>query len=388
MARIAVSAMFYVCGLATGAWVSRIPAIQDRLDLSSGALGLALASCTVGNLVAMPTVSYLTTRWGSEKVTLSGAILFSVSLILPGLASTYAALVAALFVFGFGMALLDIAMNAQAVVVERRFARPIMSSVHGLWSIGGMSGAAGGGLAAAAGWAPLPQFAFTSVIMTLIGLAAARWLIPDPPSSANHTGVEVAIGRPQRALLGLGVLAFCGMLNEGAVSDWSAIYLKRTVGTSETLAAMGYSAFAGFMAGGRLLGDMAARWLGSVRIVRLGGMMSVFGLGMALMFPHPFVVIAGFSLVGLGMATVVPLVYSAAGNIPGVPAGPALAGVATTGYMAFLSGPPVIGFMAELVTLRGALILVVVLSLAIFALAPAVQPPSTVTESVSELVGS
>lgn len=374
LSRLSVSIIFLISGAAIGTWVSRIPAIQEHTGLSTGALGLALLGSTLGNLVVMPAAAWVSVRTGTRAVTIAGSLLVCLMLPLPALARSGWELAAALFALGLAVGAIEIGMNAQAVLVENACARPIMSSIHGMWSVGGMLGAAAGGLAASRGLAPLPHFALVAAFLTVLGLAVFGWLYRDTPEEREARVTEPAFGRPLRALAGLGLLCFCGMLAEGAIADWSAVYLKQVLGATPGLAAIGYSAFGMTMAAVRFGGDALNARIGPAAIARYGGVLAALGLALALAAGHPWVGIAGFGLVGVGLAIVVPLVYTAAGNTPGVAPGPAVASVATTGFTGFLVGPPLIGFAAEVVGLRLALALVVILCAGIVALANTVAP--------------
>ncbi len=365
-ARWAVAAMFFVNGALLANWVARIPAVQQRLGLSTGALGIALLGMAIGALAAFPVTGWLIAHYGSRRVTTGAALVYGAALPLPGLAPSLPLLMAALIVFGAGNGAMDVAMNAQGVAVEERYGRPILSSFHGLWSIGGFAGALAGGLAAGAGIQPFPHLLGAAVVLLAGALVAARWLAPVP--AAARSGAP-AFARPTRALLGLGVVAFCSALSEGAMADWSAVYLHNALATSAGFAAAGYAGYSLAMTAGRLSGDSLTHRFGPVALVRAGGLLAAVGLGIALILGRSLPAVAGFVCVGAGLSLVAPLVYSRAGRTPGMSAGAALAAVATMGYTGFLLGPPVIGAVAQVISLRGALGLIVVLSIAIAVLA-------------------
>jgi len=372
-ARWAVRTLFFLNGVLFATWASRIPAVQAERGLSNGALGMALLSIALGAVIAMPLAGLLATRIGSDRVSKATALLYCA--MLPGivLAPNSVMFVLALFCFGASHGALDVAMNAQAVAVEKRYGEPIMSSFHALWSTGGLAGAAASGLLASHDIKPLAHFV---VVALLCGVAVALVfpnLLNAPEGQVSDSG-----GRshnplfllPSRGLLALGMLALCVMAGEGAMADWSAVYLRNTVGTGESLAAVGYATFSIAMALGRFFGDYLTARFEPVNLVRAGGTLAASGLLLALVFGHAATTLMGFALVGAGFATLVPIVFSAAGNTRGIAPGVALASVSTLGYLGFLIGPPFIGFAAELFSLRFALGIIAVTSLIAAVLAP------------------
>ena len=280
-------------------------------------------------------------------------------------------LVVSLVLFGAMNGALDVSMNAQAVAVEKSYGRPIMSSFHAAFSLGGLAGAGGGGLIASLGVGVATHFLGVAIVIALGIVVARRALLPaEADAGGNEEGP--AFARPTRALLGLGVISFCVLLGEGAIGDWSAVYLRNTLSTGAGFAAAGYAAFSLMMVAGRITGDRLTSYLGPVRLVRLGGAVAAAGLGLSLAVGHPLVALAGFAAAGAGFSIVFPLALSAAGRTKETAAGPALAAVSTLGYTGFLAGPPIIGFLAQLSNLGAALYVVVLLSAAIVPLAGAV----------------
>jgi len=369
--RLAVLGVFFVNGVVIGTWVVRIPAIKERLGLGEGLLGLALLGAAGGALVAMPLVGALVSRFGSRRVVGTAALVLSFSLLMPALAPSLLFLVSALVVVGAANGGLDVSMNAQAVAVERGYGHPIMSSFHAAWSFGGLAGAALGGLVAYQGVGPLPHFSAVAVLSAIAFAVAYGALLPSH-ADASEEGTP-AFARPTRALLGLGIISFCVLLGEGAMGDWSAVYLDDTLRTGPGFAAAGYAAFSLSMAFGRLFGDSFTERLGPVRLVRSCGAIAAVGLGVALAAGRPPVALFGFACAGAGFSIVFPTALSAAGRTGGTATGPALAAVSTAAYTGFLVGPPLVGFLAELTGLGNALYLVVTLSVAIVAFAGAVN---------------
>ncbi len=371
-ARMAVALIFFLNGAILATWATRIPAIQARLRLPTGELGLALLGTAAGALVAMNLSGYLSARFGSRSVTTIAALCLCAMLPLLALAPSLPALVATLVLFGASNGSMDVAMNTQGVAVERQYGRPILNSFHACYSLGGLTGALVSGLVASRSLAPFPHFLGVALLCVIPILTVSRLLLP--PQADAH-GQAAAFAFPTRALLALGLVAFCVVLGEGAMADWSAIYLSTSLHTGLGLAAAGYAAFSVVMAGGRGVGDRLTTRLGPKTMVRLGGLIAAIGLTVALIGIWVPIAILGFGLVGAGFSVVFPLTLSAAGRSTKQSSGTAIAAVATCGYMGFLVGPPVIGFIAQAVSLRIALGVVVVLSLLAAASARAVGDP-------------
>ena len=371
MARLAVLAIFFLNGVGVATWVVRIPAIKEKLSLSEGLLGLALLGVAVGAIGSMTVAGWLIARFGSRPVVGAVALLFALALVPLSLAPNLPLLVLALVFFGAMNGSLDVSMNAQAVAIEREYGTPIMSSFHASFSLGGLAGAGAGGLVASLGVGVAPHFFGVAALLALAVLVARREMLP-AEVDAGGSGGGPSFARPTRALLGLGVISFCVLLGEGAIGDWSAVYLRSTLLTGPGFAAAGYAAFSLMMVAGRITGDRLTEYLGPVLLVRLGGAVAAVGLGLSLAVGHPLVALAGFASAGAGFSIVFPLALSAAGRTKETAAGPALAAVSTLGYTGFLAGPPVIGFLAQLSNLGAALFVVVLLSAAIVPLAGAV----------------
>jgi len=378
MARLAVAMLFFLNGAIFATWVSRIPAVQSRLGMSHGALGIALLCMAFGALVAMPAAGKYSARFGSHRVTQWCTVIFCAALPLLVLAPNPPLLMLALFLFGTAHGAIDVAMNAQAIAVENHYGRPIMSSFHALFSTGGLVGAASGGLIASLGVTPTVHFfAATLLLGGITALVAFPRLLDARETESIHLLDEPEASPrfawPSRTLVVLGIVAFCSMAGEGAMADWSAIFLNRFAGASEGAAAAGYAAFSIAMALCRFSGDWLTERLGPSTIVRLSGCIAAAGLAFALAISQPIASLIGFAAVGVGFATVVPQVFSAAGRTAGMSAGVAVATVSTMGYFGFLIGPPVIGFAAQMTNLRTALLLIVFTSCLLILLAPSVR---------------
>jgi predicted MFS family arabinose efflux permease len=330
--------------------------VQMKLGLGPGVLGLALLTMAGGALVGIPVSGWVTARIGSRRVVRASAVLFFGALLLPVLAPTLPALVAALFLVGAGNGALDVSMNAHAVAVEARWPWPIMSSFHGMWSVGGLAGAGLAALALHEGAGSVTHVACATLLFGGATAVASCFLLP-PSADVRDDGHRFA--RPSGALVGLGAIAFLALLSEGAMGDWSAVYLQRSLGTTAATAALGFAVFSFAMATGRFLGDELVARLGDARVVRLCTAAAALGLGGALLVGRPSAAIAGFASVGFGIANLVPIVFRAAGRLPGVAPSEGIAAVGTAGYVGLLAGPPLIGLAADAVTLPGALAVVV-----------------------------
>ena len=358
-ARLAVLTIFFVNGATIASWVPHIPLVQEKLDLSEGLLGLALLGVAAGAVVSLTLSGWLIARFGSRAVTSVSTVAFCFSLPLPVLAPNLALLMLALVFFGLCNGAMDVAMNTQAVAVEEHYGKPIMSSFHGFFSLGGLFGAGTGGLILASGVSSRLHVVGAALLFLIVGVFALRYLLPKQAENSD-SAEGPAFMLPKGSLLGLGLLAFVVFVGEGSMADWSAVYLRNTLGSSTGLAAAGFAAFSLMMALGRLTGDYIVGRLGPTMTVRLGSLIAGTGLGLSLLIAQPLAAIIGFGCVGLGLANLVPILFSAAGRTPGVAPGTGIAAVATLGYLGWLAGPPIIGFTAELVTLAGALGLVAV----------------------------
>ena len=357
----AIAAVFFVNGVTLASWISRIPTLTERLDIGPGQLGLALMAIAAGALIAFPIAGRLVdTRSSAFTVACFGLVMI-LALPILGVAPHLLVLMLALLLFGFGNGGMDVSMNAQGIQVERFAGRSIISSLHGCFSLGAFAGAAIGAGVAQLGIPPLVHFLGISVF----GLAALswirRWLIPDT-KDPRKSDAAAAFALPPRSLWLLGALALCASVGEGAIADWSGLYLRDELEASSGIAALGFAAFSVAMLAGRFSGDALVQRFGAPRLVRAGGVVAAFGLGVALLLNQPGSMLPGFAAVGLGLSIVYPLVFSAAGNHPTVSAGRAVASVATVGYAGFLAGPPILGWLAELTSLRAMMGFIVLLA--------------------------
>lgn len=362
--RAAVSAAFLIHSTVSGTWAPRLPAIKESLGLSDGELGTALVGLAIGLLVGTRLAGSPVDRFGSRPVMRVGFPLLAATLVLPGLAGSLITLLLALFVLGLASGALDVAMNAQGIEVERHLGRPILSGLHGLWSVGLGMGAGVAALAAAMDVDPLEQFAVVAAVLVAASLVLLRGLLPARHITAGEPSDSTPVYWTVPLVL-LGVIAFCSFVGEGSASDWSAVYMTQELGTSQALGAVAFAAFAFTMATARFVVDPLRGRLGNVVLVRGGSLIAAAGLGLALLVHEPVAAIAGFALLGLGLAPVVPIAFSAAGDLDARATGRLVGRVATLGYVGSVAGPIVIGWLAEATSLRLSLGLVVLLALVI-----------------------
>jgi fucose permease len=277
-------------------------------------------------------------------------------------------------VLGIFLSSLDVAMNAHAVAVERNLGKPIMSSFHALFSIGGIFGAAVGALLAWMKVSPEPHFVGMAITLCVLGSLGQRWLLP-ASADATHAKISNTVHLEtlqcmfgSKFIFAVSVILFCCFLVEGAIGDWSGVYLRRVLLTSQGFAALGYAAFSVAMCTGRLTGDIIIHKCGRLNVVRFGSLIAIAGLALVVTFKMPALSLLGFSLIGIGVSNIVPIGFTAAGNSKDVEPGKAIATVSLMGYVGLLIGPPLIGFTAEVVTLRVALGILGITMIAMLAL--------------------
>lgn len=358
--RSATSTVFLIHGIMVGTWVAQIPWVQANLKITNTELGLALLFIAVGAVVAMTVAGQALTRISSRRMVRSAALVCIVVFPLALVSPSWLTLALSLFAFGATNGAMDVSMNAHGIGVERALGKPIMSSLHGFWSLGTLVGATLVAISIAGGMDPRVE---------VIVLAAALWLLAffvtgrigsvERPADAAPTRISL----PSRAVLPLGILAIALAFLEGGVSDWGGIYLGRTLGAEPGLAAAAFAAFALGMTVGRLSGDIVNQRIGAGRLLRGGAALAGLTIGGLLLVGVPAVALFGLVLAGVGVANGLPLLFSAAGRIP--PSAPSLSAVFTMGYGGFLFGPPIMGFVADHVGLPGALSLLVVMAAAV-----------------------
>jgi MFS family permease len=374
-ARRAVGLLFIVNAAAFANVVPRLPDIKAELGLSNTSLGTAVAAMPAGALLAGPAIGWLVARYGSARVASACGVAFG--FVLPGfaLAPSWGALAAVFLVLGALDSVMDVSMNAHALRVQRGFDRSIINALHGMWSIGAVLGGIAGTAAAGAD-ADLGVHLVVAgaVVIGLMALARPR-LLPGPDDVERASEPERAAGAAHgRRLMLLGAVVGLAAIIEDAPQSWGAVLLRTELEASSTVAGLVFIAFQASMTLGRVLGDRVVDRLGEVRVVRVGGLMAAAGVGAGLLIGEPAAVIVGFAVAGLGTATLFPLVFHAAGNLPGLATGHGVAAAAWMGRVGFLVAPPLVGAVGDALDLRVALVVVPVSALAVAVLAGAVAP--------------
>lgn len=374
-AALAVRVQFFVAGALFATWGVHVPTVKAHYRLGESALALAMLAAGLGAVAALTQAGRLIARWGSRRVALAAGGLCSAGIAALILPTTPAALWALMAAYGVGNGLFDVAINAEATEIERLTGRAQMSGFHGLFSLGGLVGAAlgsawlGAGLAAQWHLAGAAALAFAAVAWASRGMLApaAR---PDGPAAGPRTRWQW----PHGTLLLIGTLAALGLIAEGAMYDWSVLFLRQERQADAALAAWAYGAFSAAMALGRFAGDAVRARSTPAGLLRACGLLAAAGMALALAVPSPAVSLLGFVLVGLGLANVVPLLFSAAGQVPGVPAATGIATVASLGYLGLMAGPPLIGPIAQARSLTAGLFTVVVFAAILAAAAKRALP--------------
>lgn len=347
--RIAVSAFYFCMGFSFSSWASRIPDIKSKLQLNEAQLGTVLLCLPVGQLLMMPFSGRLATRYGSKKILSFAIILYATALTNMGWATTMWQLGLALFVFGIVGNMSNISVNTQGVLAEQLYGRPIMTSFHGIWSLSGFTGALVGLLMMNLQFRPLVHFIIIAVLVITTALIAGKYLVA---GTGTATGNKKLFSKPEGVLVKLGIIAFCSMSAEGAMFDWSGVYFRDIVKVPASLVVLGYTSFMIMMATGRFLGDKVIARAGRKKALQISGLLVFTGLSLSVAFPWIVTATLGFVIVGLGVSAVIPTVYSTAASTSKKATGMALAGVSSIGFLGFLFGPPLIGYIAQLFSLR------------------------------------
>ncbi len=344
-ARWAVSGLFFANGLLLGSWAPKLPVLMQRLGIGESVAGLLVLVLGLGSVSIMPIFGAIVTQRGSARAVRLAAILAAPTMLLISLAPGLWTVAVAIYLFGGFLGGMDVAMNANAVAVERARRRAIMSSCHGFWSIGAFTGAGLGGIALSVlgeiGHALLVTVMFAALLVAILPSVLA-----EPLSMGTAARVRLRLPRSPLPYL-IGLLSLCAMIPEGAIIDWSAVYLRRDLGASVWLSGFGFAACAGTMAVMRFAGDSIRQRLGAVRTLRLGAMIGAAGLVMAALAPTSELAILGFGFAGIGISNLVPIAFSAAGNLPGIAPGIGMSIATVLGYSGILLVPGLIGLAAE-----------------------------------------
>jgi fucose permease len=384
-ARAAVFVLFGVSGAAIGTWTARIPAIRHNLNLSDAQLSIALVALALGGLVAMRCTGRLVDRYSSTTVLKPAALLLGPVLVIPACAPNLGTLIMALICLGAVHGTLNVAQNANAAECQRAYRRPIMTSFHGLFSIGGFSGAATGGLFARADLSPTTTFVTMGAAIAVLAAWATRAVQTAPYSRPPRRGPSTpeddrrrpaaAIPPSRHQVLVLGAAAFCCLICEGAAADWSSVCMLDSLKSSTATAAAAYAIFSLAMTAGRLTGDRLVAVLGPIRLLRACGIVSSAGFTAGILSGNPSLAIVGFGALGAGLSCIVPQIYSTAANLDVAQSGQGLSQVASLGYLGFVSGPVIVGSLATWISLAHAMLLLPLLTLIVAATAGNVRTP-------------
>ncbi|WP_422528495.1 MFS transporter [Serratia fonticola] len=359
---------FFIAGLAMATWAPLVPFAKTRINIDDGSLGLLLLCIGVGSIMAMPLTGLLTGKFGCRRVILLAGIALCIDLPLLVLMDSTLGMALALLLFGAAIGMIDVAMNIQAVVVERASNRAMMSGFHGFFSVGGIAGAGGVSALLWVGLGPLQATLIAVVAILALLLIASKNLLRE--SGGDKEGPMFVL--PRGWVMFIGLLCFIMFLAEGSMLDWSALYLATMRGMDHNQAGLGYALFSIAMTIGRLNGDRVVNAMGRYQVLLLGSLCAAIGLALAITIDSAIASLIGFMLVGVGASNVVPILFSAAGNQRVMPANLAIASVTTVGYAGILAGPAVIGLIAQVSSLTFALACVAALLLIVTASAKAV----------------
>ncbi|MFK3795016.1 MULTISPECIES: MFS transporter [unclassified Pseudomonas] len=353
---------FFIAGFSISAWAPMVPYAKARLGLDDASLGLLLLCLGIGSILSMPLAGAMTVRWGCRRIIIWVSCLTCLCLPLLATLSSLPMMVATLFVFGASMGVLDCVINFQAIIVERASGKTMMSGFHGLFSCGGIAGAAGVSALLSVGvWPWLTMV----IVALLIGFALYR-AAPNLIAYGSESGGPV-FAVPQGVVLFIGLLCFTVFLTEGAMLDWSAVFLSAQRGVEASYAGFGYAVFALAMTIGRVWGDPVVRRLGAHKIILFGGACAAAGMAIATLIPYWQVALCGYALIGIGCSNIVPVFYSAVGRQKTMPENVAVPAITTLGYMGILMGPAGIGFVAHLSSLNVAFMIITFMLLGVAA---------------------
>lgn len=355
-------AQFFMNGAAFATWGVQIPALKAAFGASDAMMSAAMLCVAGGAVLAMKRVGRWVARAGSARALTLGGLAYAATLLAIPFAGQFYTLLAVLALFGMAMAAFDVAMNVQAAHVEVHLGRPVMSTMHGMFSVGGMAGAALGGTLLSLGTSLQAHAALAAALLAGTALLGARRLMADPPDPADHdAGSPSKASRIPAALWVLGIVAFLGLVCEGAMYDWAALYMRDVAGTSLERSGYGYAAFSTGMAAGRFSADVLRRRIHESTLLTGGAWLGFAGVSLALLVPTPLASLAGFAMMGLGVANFMPFFFLAGSRLPGMSPAAGVAGVAQFAYAGMLFGPPMIGAITHLSTLRGGLASVAVI---------------------------
>jgi predicted MFS family arabinose efflux permease len=372
--RWATRAQFFCSGFIFATWGVHIPTVKAHYAIDEAQLGFALLAAGIGALLGVSRAGRLIGRQGARDVTRICGIVYA--LLLAGLivAPGYVALLALLAIFGVVTSVFDVAINTEAAALEQRSRHPLMSGMHGMFSLGGMAGALTGGAALAAGLAPQHHLMLVAIAMALAVAVAAMHMLPASVTASSSPGQDDGFRLPRGVLAVLGLLAALGLIAEGAIYDWSVLYLQQELGSPQQQAALAYGSFSAAMAATRFGGDALRARFRPATLVRASALLAAAAMTLVLVTSTPWVALVGFAGVGIGFANVVPILFAASAQVPGVEPARGIASVSAAAYLGFMAGPPMIGFLARVSSLTAALCVVVAFALALAAAAGQANP--------------
>lgn len=352
--RIAICVLFFVGGAGWGVWATYIPVLKAGLALDAAQVGIVLLCVAIGCICGMPAAGLVRPQLGAVRSVILAGVAFPCSVAGPSLASSYPTLAVAGFFIGVTFGFLDVCMNANASAIEQALGRPILSSVHAFFSIGNLGGALGGSVLIGAGLAPSTGLGISTLVLVALTFAATPWLWL-PSSHVREAQSTRIFQMPTPAILGIGGLTVMSFIIELGMIDWGAVFLVQATAASPAVAAYGLAAFSIAMTAGRFTGDRVVNSLGGTATVQLSGILAAIGIGIVAMAPDPWTALPGFALAGLGIANLVPVLFSASGRVPGVAPAAGIAMAVTMAYGGGLFGPPLIGFVADTFGMRAAI---------------------------------
>jgi len=360
--RLRINLFFFFYGFIFASWASRIPTIQQSLDLSEAKLGAVLLAMPIGSFLTLPFSGYLTSAIGSKKVVIGASIMYCFVFVGIGFSAAIWQLAICLFLFGSSGNMMNISVNTQALELEKLYGKTIISSFHGMWSVAGLFAASLGTYLLGRAFPVSAHFLLIGLIAFTIFLVCAPYLLKEPIKKQEK---RPFFTKPDRAFWGLGIIAFCSMICQGAMFDWSGVYFKKVVATERAYIGIGYTAFMISMTAIRFITDWLTHRIGFKKIIIWCGVLTSSGLLLAVFFPYLLPATLGLLLVGMGVSPGVPLVFSAAGRSKILPAPVAIAAVSSIGMIGLLIGPPIIGFIAGLTSLKTSFLILSFFGLAI-----------------------
>jgi predicted MFS family arabinose efflux permease len=360
--QISTRIVFFVAGFGMAAWAPLVPFAKARAEIDEGALGLLLLCLGVGSIVTMPLTGALATRFGCRRVVIASTALLCLTLPVLATVSDPILLAAGLLAFGAGLGAIDVSMNIQAIIVERASGRSMMSGFHGLFSLGGIVGAVCMTALLGVGASPFAATLCVAAGMIAATIAAASHLLP---YGSQREGPTFAL--PHGVVLFIGCLCFIAFLTEGAMLDWSAVFMTSVRGMDATYGGLSYAAFSVTMTIGRLTGDRVVPRYGGTNVVVFGGLCAAAGFTLSTLVPAWQIALVGYALIGVGCSNVVPVLYTCVGHQTVMPEHLAVPAITTLGYAGILAGPAVIGFVAHVASLSAAFLILAVLQLGVAA---------------------